>query len=170
MLHAPCSCFLHLQNKDSGLLPSTGGGQDEVKVSLALESSSLEKACHQSHRHRSSQKLLTTRGFRGLSTQERGNRKSPSMPTGLPPQAGGAVPSPTRCSNVKRQDKTSRVTRAQGHAMPVLRRPSWGHTEPRTRLAAQPPATGTLAWQTFPRALCKSPGNIMSDTLPVPMT
>lgn len=76
MLHAPCTCFLHLQNKDSGLLPSTGGGQDEVKVSLALESPSPEKACHQSQRHRSSQKLLTTRGFRGLSTQERGNRKS----------------------------------------------------------------------------------------------
>lgn len=169
MLHAPA--FFTFKARTQDCRPPQEEDKDEVRgVSLALESPTPEKACHQSHCHRSSQKLLTTRGFHGLCTQERGNRKSPSMPTGLPPKAGGAAPSPTRCSTVMRQDKTSRVTRAQGHVMPVLRRPSWGHTEPRTRLATQPPATGTLAWQTFPRALCKSPGNIMSDTLPVPMT
>lgn len=58
MLQVPA--FSTFKTRTQGCHPPQEEDKDEVNISLALRSPSPEKACHQSHRHHSSQKLLTT--------------------------------------------------------------------------------------------------------------
>lgn len=115
MLHTPALFTFKTRAQDCR--PPQEEDKDEVKVSLALGSPSSEEACHQIratvtiHHGNFSRHQVSV----GLCTQEREreNRKSPSMPTGLPQrQEGCAIPHPLQYCHETGQD-SSRVTRAQ---------------------------------------------------------
>lgn len=85
MLHAPA--FFTFKTRTQDCHPPQEDDKDEVKVSMALGSPSPEKATITIHHRNFSRHQV----FVGLCTRERerGNGKSPSMPTGLPQRQEG---------------------------------------------------------------------------------